>query len=231
MRKVTVLILVLAQVAFGLHYQSNPAFNNWINGSQQRPGTPQYPVNGSQPRPGAPQNPAFSNWLNRPGQPARPGQNPAFGNWLNGSQTRPGAPQNPAFNNWLNRPGSQPRPGTPQNPAFNNWLNRPGQPGTSQGRNAFTSWMNNSTITSSNLDNRLRNFLSQNRINVVIPDTNSCLRYSVANSSPRYQVTCALPNGQRFTQACFGSANCNMVTCKLAMCSRLRGGGLYRSAF
>ena len=218
----------------------NPAFNNWAN----RPGTPGAP---------GPQNPAFANWNNRPGTPGPGPQNPAFNNWNN----RPGTPgpQNPAFNNWNNRPGT---PG-PQNPAFNNWNNRPGSPigglssgrggfnnwmsssgplpnvnsgiRGSQGRAGFNNWMSSSTVNSFDIDSRLRLFLNQNRINVPIPDAASCIRYSVPGSGQRYQVSLVLPNGQRFTQPCTGIANCNLVTCKLGINSRIPGAQLLRIPF
>ena len=146
-------------------------------------------------------------------------QSPAFNNWLNSSQVAL-RPQNPAFNNWLNSSQAGPRP---QNPAFNNWLNgsqsavRPGFPNP------------NSNIQ--NLDMRFGAFLRQNRINANIPPTMQCLRHSTPILHNNYRVTCALPNGQRFTETCYGRQNCNIVTCKLQMCSRMPRGGLFRVGF
>lgn len=203
MRTLALLFLVFIQLTFSRHFQSNPAFNNWVNSGQ---------------------NPASSNLVN--GSQLRPGTNPAFNNWVNGSNLNPQNPQNPAFNNWINGTGT--RPGSAGQNAWNNWANS--NSANSQGKNAFNNWINNSSSNAGDLDNRLRSFLTQNRVNAAVPDANSCMRYTISNSSPNYQVTCALPNGQKFVQSCFGNANCNMVTCKLSMCSRLQGGGLYRVA-
>ena len=236
----------------------NPAFANWANRPGTPPNAQNPAFNNWANQPGAggnPQNPAFNNWANRPGSP-QPGlnpQNPAFNNWANRPGTPGVNPQNPAFNNWANRPGVNPGPMGPGGlsggrTGFNNWLNRPGQPGQ-PGFNpnpgmttsypaalpglggALNNWMGSSGGNFNNLDIRLRQFLAQNRINVPVPDASSCLRYSVPNSASRYQVSCVLPNGQRFTEVCTGPQQCNLVTCKLAVCSRIPGGRLLRTPF
>lgn len=260
MNKFTILVgVLLLNLSVSLHLQSapnaftnwansgqNPAFNNWANGANGARPAQNNAFNNWANTPnentGTPNNGAFNNWVNQPGN-----QNPAFNNWANNSTAKP----NPAFNNWMNqsgqqgtsngqnafnnwnnRPGiQQPQPGTNGQNAFNNWNNRPGvQPG-SNGQNAFNNWANNSTVNSNDLDNRLRSFLSQNGINTPVPSGNECMRYSISNTHNNYQVTCSLPNGQKFQQACYGKDNCSMVTCKLSMCSRIPNGGLYRVGF